>query len=377
MKAKSSLDEASCVYGAGLLLKHLQSLSEETMGVHQGSADIEYIHRARVASRRLRAALPLFETCLPRKKARTWLDEIKSVTRALGEARDVDVQIERLVKFFESVNELTCRPGLRRLLLRLTQKRQKLQEPVRKAMEHLAATRVIEDMQAYLEPVEARSSVVYLYTPVLYQHSFNAVLSRLEAFLSYEAIIGQPEKVTELHEMRIAAKWLRYTLETFSSLYSSGLKTQIQAIKAIQELLGDIHDCDVWIEFLPRFISKENQRTLDYFGHIRPMRRLIPGIRAFEQDRRQARDGQYQEFLTLWQKQQEQSVWDQLRQTIQVHFPQPDQIYPPLAAAPSAQASRKEADTTAQAPIASVKITDTSDKTDQSANTDQTAESAV
>ena len=56
----------------------------------------------RVASRRLRAALPLFSSCFPEKDFRHWMHEIKSVTRALGEARDTDVQIAFLKKYLKA-----------------------------------------------------------------------------------------------------------------------------------------------------------------------------------------------------------------------------------------------------------------------------------
>jgi CHAD domain-containing protein len=92
-------DEAVIVYGAGVLLKHLQSLTAEIEGVRQ-SKDIEYIHRMRVASRRLRSALGIFPGCLPATKKENWIKEIQSITRALGSARDLDVQIDVVETFF-------------------------------------------------------------------------------------------------------------------------------------------------------------------------------------------------------------------------------------------------------------------------------------
>ena len=53
----------------------------------------------RVASRRLRAALPLFRTCFPAKQYTRWMHEIAIITRALGEARDTDVQIAYLTRY--------------------------------------------------------------------------------------------------------------------------------------------------------------------------------------------------------------------------------------------------------------------------------------
>jgi CHAD domain-containing protein len=170
---------------------------------------------------------------------------------------------------------------------------------------------------------------VYIYTPALYQHSFQSITGRLDALLAFEPIVTQPEKVAELHQMRIAAKWLRYTLENFGQLYSSELKPFIQAVKKAQDQLGEIHDCDVWSEFLPRFLAEERQRILEYYGHTRTFNRYVPGILAFEQDRRQARADTYLMFQESWAGWGVEGLWNELRRAIQIPFPQAAQVYPP------------------------------------------------
>jgi CHAD domain-containing protein len=58
--------------------------------------EVERIHDMRVATRRLRAALEVFEDCFPRKRHRKALKKVKKLSDALGERRDVDVEIELL-----------------------------------------------------------------------------------------------------------------------------------------------------------------------------------------------------------------------------------------------------------------------------------------
>lgn len=58
--------------------------------------DIEGVHDMRVATRRLRAALEVFETCFPRKQHRKALKRVKALADALGGRRDLDVEIELL-----------------------------------------------------------------------------------------------------------------------------------------------------------------------------------------------------------------------------------------------------------------------------------------
>jgi CHAD domain-containing protein len=62
-------------------------------------ADIERVHDMRVATRRLRAALEVFEPCFPAKRHRKALKRVKALSDALGERRDRDVSIEFLEGF--------------------------------------------------------------------------------------------------------------------------------------------------------------------------------------------------------------------------------------------------------------------------------------
>ncbi len=58
--------------------------------------DVEPVHDMRVATRRLRAALEVFEPCFPRKRHRKALRQVKALADALGMRRDLDVEIELL-----------------------------------------------------------------------------------------------------------------------------------------------------------------------------------------------------------------------------------------------------------------------------------------
>jgi CHAD domain-containing protein len=58
--------------------------------------EVEHVHDMRVATRRLRAALEVFEACFPRKRHRKALKKVKALADALGERRDADVEIEFL-----------------------------------------------------------------------------------------------------------------------------------------------------------------------------------------------------------------------------------------------------------------------------------------
>ena len=70
---------------------------------------------------------------------------------------------------------------------------------------------------------------------------------RAGEFYSYEPAVSDPTATTELHDLRISAKRLRYTLELFASVFGDEGKRQIDRVKAAQEALGLLHDLDVRI----------------------------------------------------------------------------------------------------------------------------------
>ena len=150
----------------------------------------------------------------------------------------------------------------------------------------------------------------------VYRQTRKGILKRLKALEAYAPYVAQPECVKELHAMRIAAKRLRYTMQALASLYPDELAEPVRAARLCQTRLGDIHDCDVWINTLPRFLEEEQARTLVYFGSPVPFEPLKVGILALHHNRQQQRGQDYQEFVTFWDQLQAQGVWERLRQTL-------------------------------------------------------------
>lgn len=73
-------------------------LAEHAEGVLD-TGDIERVHDMRVATRRLRAALEIFEPCFPAEPFGQALSQVKRLADALGERRDRDVAIVALHNF--------------------------------------------------------------------------------------------------------------------------------------------------------------------------------------------------------------------------------------------------------------------------------------
>jgi len=70
---------------------------------------------------------------------------------------------------------------------------------------------------------------------------------RLDELCSFMPAAAQPAEVVALHDMRIAAKRLRYILEVTGACFGPYAKTATKHAKQLQDLLGEIHDCDVQI----------------------------------------------------------------------------------------------------------------------------------
>ena len=306
---------ANCLFGARYMRTQVEVLQGEIQGALVGE-DIEHVHQMRVASRRMRNGLTLFQDCLAKKTAKAWRDEIRKITKALGNARDLDIQINLLNRCYAQGLEDRIKPGYNRLLLRLKQQRTLAQDKVNRTLGSLQEGEILDRMEKQLKAVTAGSEHVYLYTPSLYQQAFKAISSNLEEFLSYEGYIHDPENIEELHAMRIAGKHLRYTMEIFAPIYGNTLDPHIHAMKGVQDLLGEIHDNDVWIAWLPNFIEKEQARIEDYFGNKGPLKRLTPGFNHFMEDRQRVRDQEYHAFISTWENLQYENAWSVLTEII-------------------------------------------------------------
>lgn len=79
---------------------------------------------------------------------------------------------------------------------------------------------------------------------------------RIAEFYSFEPIVSHPELSEALHDMRISAKRLRYTLELFRPQFGKAGDRQIERVKKVQELLGTLHDHDVRIDLIGEELSQ-------------------------------------------------------------------------------------------------------------------------
>jgi CHAD domain-containing protein len=106
LHAQMSYREAA----ASTVAVRAQELFDHAEGVLDTS-EIERVHDMRVATRRLRAVLEIYEACFARKPLRDVLVDVKALADALGERRDPDVHLAQLEEFATAVKEAD-RPGV-------------------------------------------------------------------------------------------------------------------------------------------------------------------------------------------------------------------------------------------------------------------------
>ena len=82
---------------------------------------------------------------------------------------------------------------------------------------------------------------------------------RLAELYQWEQAVDDPGNIRGLHDMRIAAKRLRYTFEVFEEVLPAAGKAIVEELTRIQDELGAMHDSDVMIALLQMRIWLDGQ----------------------------------------------------------------------------------------------------------------------
>ena len=310
---KESIDESYQLLAGRHFRRQLNALTRQFEGIRQ-NVDIECVHKARVASRRLRAGLQMFEGCFPAGNYKKWRKEVRRTTKQLGAARDKDVAIMSVHQLLAGLPEKQYRAGIKRFLLRLEQQRKTLQPQVIKVVERLDSGSTLDEMYSETGRIlfGLKRHSVSVRSPYVFQQVRRHVQKKLDGLISYQDSLANPHDYKRHHLMRIAVKRLRYTLEICRTVHSGRMDNIIKAVKKLQTLLGNVHDCDVRVGRLQTFLEEEHQRTVDYFGHARPFARLKVGIEYCQRDCLIQRERMFEELTDYWQKLNEQKLWEKL-----------------------------------------------------------------
>ena len=274
------MNESRDLASAGICLALTNRLDEmlKLRSAALNFKDPEGVHSMRVASRRLRSAATDFMPYLTKQSFNPILKDIRSIADALGEVRDQDVAILALEKLASEVppeitstvhvliearkkDRHTARRELKKTLVkdRLNQLRDEVESNLEKA---IRSTQPSSSGLAYLDV--ARS----------------VIAERLNELETVSESLYKPLDVDALHEMRIAAKRLRYAIELFDECWNVSLGPYAKHASRLQSALGKVHDCDVWIKSLGKEAAdlkslkhrKQREGMVWLFSHFMELR---------------------------------------------------------------------------------------------------------
>lgn len=243
------------------------------------SNDPEHVHELRVASRRLRAAMDVGQDCFPPRGYRPLHRVARRITAVTGEIRDCDVQLNalrdlrkqatkperigvaHLVKIIESRRD-AARTDMERFLNKLGDENVKRETRRLFSSSHECNMDTSGSAPGRIEPVAHKTHGATLdrssgrRVPALDPDASLDTNARLvlgargASLFDCAGAIPDPARVDELHQARIAAKRLRYTIELFPEVFGDDGLRVIEQIRLFQEDVGQVHDLDVRIQLI-------------------------------------------------------------------------------------------------------------------------------
>jgi CHAD domain-containing protein len=214
------------------------------------SGDSLSVHRARVASRRLREVLPVIADAAGAHHLGRANKDVRRITRALGPIRELDVALGHL----QEVGPRTGVPA--RTLAHVRRHLNAERQRQRRAMLDVITPRAAARLKARVgSPPSTPPTGLGNAAEI---HSARRRAARRAVRLRIEiGRAGGLYNSERLHAVRVATKKLRYALEVDRELTRSRAAARINRLKSLQDELGRIHDFEILVEH-----TREVQATL-------------------------------------------------------------------------------------------------------------------
>lgn len=238
--AEDSLPEAA----AKVLRFHFSKMQRREAGTRTG-VDVEELHDMRVSTRRMRAAWRIFDGAFKAGKTKKIRRHLETLADRLGAVRDLDVLIESLEAYSVGLDE-EQRPGLEPLLSLWRRQRANARTQLIAELDSDGYSSFIREMEEFLEAGANTAAAVATPTAPhrVRDRAASEIWATYEAVRAYELVLPWAD-VETLHDLRIAAKWLRYALEFFGETLGPDGVRLLARVVALQDHLGLLHDADV------------------------------------------------------------------------------------------------------------------------------------
>ncbi|HKH11792.1 MAG TPA: CHAD domain-containing protein [Rubrobacter sp.] len=226
--------------------------------------DPEELHDMRVATRRMRAAMKVFEGALP-ERAKWLREELRWVARAMGDVRDLDVQIDNLEGLEAEGEGLKSLGKIRGVLKkRRTEARGRMLE----ALDSVRYGRLEASFGEMLrrgpgaERELARTNGHGPEDEPVTSAAPALISARHRKWRKAAKRLDESSPPEDFHDLRKKGKRLRYALEFVSEVYGGAVAALISPLKALQDDLGDHQDAVVAVETLRELGTiKDGPRT--------------------------------------------------------------------------------------------------------------------
>src|SRR5262245_1708965 len=227
--------------------RRLDAFNRESKGVYTG--DVEALHRARVASRRLRELLPVLG--LDGDTVRKLGRRLKKVTRRLGAMRELDVLMLIIQELARDARYSSM--ALKQLGAGVEEARAAAHARLTAKLPLANVRRLAYRLERAVSQRESDEGRGHRRIP---HRSHQAWVWALEARATRRAIgvraaietagaVYVPER---LHDVRIALKKLRYALELVAEARGQRANGEIAILRDAQDLLGRLRDLQVLVE---------------------------------------------------------------------------------------------------------------------------------
>jgi len=244
-----------------MLRRHFGTFLDTEPGTRLGE-DPEALHDMRVATRRIRAAIKLFEDVLPVRVVRA-RDELRWVADALGAVRDLDVQLEQLEEWIDEADEGDREP-LAALRGILASERDEARRIMLEVLDSARYRRLVTGFAELLRRGPLRTSPASRVPAVVVAP--NLVPARYRKVRKAARRLGDDPAPEDFHRLRIRAKRLRYALEFLSEPYGNATEPMIKRLVKLQDLLGLLQDAVVAVARLRRLAVQEGLSPMTAFA---------------------------------------------------------------------------------------------------------------
>ncbi len=209
---------------------------------------------------------------------------------------------------------------MRTLLERHIDQRTSLQSSVINGLQELEKSKVLQQITNYCEQIIKETTNTSFNLFAVREKAFWQISAKLDEFLAMEDYVHKENEILKHHEMRIRAKWLRYTMETFAPLYPEELSEEIEMMKNFQDTLGEMHDCDVWIERIPKFINEIENENATFPENEKAIAEGNQDLLKFLDHIKEKRKNHYENFVSFWDKEKSKNAFEELRKNASAGF---------------------------------------------------------